>query len=179
MRIRTICSRKRTRKQLQCACMLHAPHLKFYTTIFIQTQTYFYKIKNWPMQQTCSKIIYMRVVFEFVECSHCPRNTICAKDKHQNNCNMHVFLMLHTKTMKMIKKSTKTKNIFLKKKSTKKHKYIILKHLLCNGHFLEFYTLCFFLKWFLSEVHYLLRSIKNTITLHKKQFQTNLKQSRK
>ena len=58
------------------------------------------------------------------------------KRKHQNNCNMHVFLMLHTKTMKIQK--TKTKNIFFKKNQPKTHKYLILKHLLCNCHFLEF-----------------------------------------
>ena len=71
--------------------------------------------------KTCSRIRYMRVVFEFWKCSHCPRNTICARERTPKQLQWSCIPDLHTTNIeihaqKQIYQQQINKNNFLKQK---------------------------------------------------------------
>ena len=82
MRIRTICSRERAPKRLQCECIFDAPQKKHHKSKKTEKQ----KNKNinksenskiWPMQkQMLENYKFTRGSIVW-ECSHCLRRTIC------------------------------------------------------------------------------------------------------
>ena len=91
--------------------------------------------KTGPCKNKCSRIKYWRVVLNFLECSHCLRRTICSREEHQNNCNVHVCLMLHTKHHNNSKRKNKKQKQTLKIPKIRKikRKYTLLENLLCKG----------------------------------------------
>ena len=84
IRLSTICSRERAPKQLDCACMFDAPHSKIWKKNINSNNDIFYFLKikqKLPMQKHMPEnYIYARV-FETLEWFHCPRHTICARER--------------------------------------------------------------------------------------------------
>ena len=125
MRIRTICSRERAPKRLQCACIFDAPQKNITNqrkpkNKKTKTLTNLKIPKFGPCKNKCSRIINLRVVLLFGSALIVWDVKYVKEQEQHNNCNVYVFLMLYKKMQNQENK----KHIFWKTKIRQKHQYI-------------------------------------------------------
>ena len=134
--------RKSTNTIAMCMYVWCATQQNLKNKTLMQTTTYscffFTKSNKVAHAKTCSRIRYMRVVFEFWKCSHCPRNTICARERTPKQLQWSCIPDLHTTNIEIHAQkhnisTTNQQKQLLETKKENSHKHKILKRLLCKG----------------------------------------------